>query len=117
MARYPVPSDVIERLDADDISVYGQAQITQRAENRKLIAEASKQINAIYDSGALFFTKDAIRDIARQLDELTPRITWREGDKAKLKFNVRGIDGVCVDVPVELGEVLPYTDRPDVDIV
>jgi len=117
MSRYPVPFKILEELDTSDLDVYGQAHVSQRVENRRLIAEVTTKINTIYDSGAFFFIKDAIRDIARQLDQLTPDLTWEEGVTASLKFNTQGIDGVWVEVPVELGEVLRYRDRLDVDIV
>lgn len=115
MSRYPVPIEILEKLDISDLGE--RAHLSQRVKNRKLIAEVANKINPIYDSGVFFFTKDAIRDIARQLDELTPDLTWEDGVTANLNFNVRGIDGVWVEVPVELGEVLPYRDRPDVDVV
>jgi len=80
-----------------------------------MIAQFSERINAIYDSGVPFFTKDAIKDVAEQLDHLTSGL--KLGDKAALTFTVRGVDGIRVDIPMELGTVEPYRDEPDLDIV
>ena len=115
MARYPVPSHILDAIDESDLSRYGAAHVSRRTENRRMIARAAEKINAIYDTGAPFFTKDAIREIVRQLDELTANI--RLGDKALLIFTVQGLDGSFVEIPLELGVVLPYRDLPDVDIV
>ncbi|KAI5861222.1 hypothetical protein GGS23DRAFT_577629 [Durotheca rogersii] len=115
MARYPVPSHVIESIDAADLRGFGAAHLARRAANRRTIARLSEKLNAVFDSGVPFFTKDAIRDIVRQLDELAvnpnPRVhTVR-------KFIVRGLDDCVVELRVPLGRVHPYRDLPDVDIV
>jgi hypothetical protein len=115
MARYPLPSHIIESMDAADLPSYGAAHLARRVQNRNTIACVSEKINAIYDSGTPFFTKDAIRDIVRQLDELPPISNPRE--KIVQKFTLRGIDGALVELSVPLGRVHPYRDLPDVDIV
>ena len=80
-----------------------------------MIAHLSERINTIYDSDVLFFTKDAIKDVVRQLNQLTTDL--KLGDKTTLTFTMQGLDGVCVDIPVELGTVESYRDDPDLDIV
>lgn len=87
-----------------------------RDANRKVIAELTERINSIYDSGVPFFTKDTIRDVSQQLQMSTAGL--RMGDKAKLTFTVSGVDGISVEIPIEMGTSLgPYPDTPHLDIV
>ena len=115
MSRYPIPPEVIESIDAADLPTYGAVHVARRVENRKVIGHVSGKLNAIYDSGVLFFTKDAIEDIVRQLDELPVNPNPRA--KCVHTFTVTGVDGSPVEVRVPLGRVHPYRDVPDVDIV
>ncbi len=115
MARYPVPPDIMEAIDKADSLTRGPAHITRRTANRKMIAHLSERINTIYDSGIPFFTRDAIKDVVRQFNHLTTDL--KLGDKTTLTFTVQGLDGIYVDIPVELGTVEPYRDEPDLDIV
>lgn len=58
--------------------------------------EAIARINALYDSGTPFFTKDRIRAIHDQLKK-----PLKKGDK----ISVIGLDGAKVDFDVEIGNV------------
>ncbi len=91
MARYPLSPHVIESIDTADLPRFGAAHLTRRAENRNAIARVAVTINAIFDSGVPFFTKDAIRDIVRQFDE--PPANPDPRDMIVHKFTVRGLGG------------------------
>lgn len=95
--------------------MFGRAHMARRAANREMITHLSGRINAIFDSGVPFFTKDAIRDIAQQINHLTSDL--KLGDKASLTFTVRGLDGVRVNITVELGTVEDWREQPDLDVV
>ncbi|KAK4032782.1 hypothetical protein C8A01DRAFT_40756 [Parachaetomium inaequale] len=97
----PIPPIVIEAIDGKDKAFFGAPWITRRAENRAAIQKLSGVINTIYESGAPFFTKDAIRDLVRQIDEAGVRRVQTE--PVSLRFSVTGIDGKTADIPVKLG--------------
>ena len=115
MARYAVPTHIIESIDAADLPRLGVAHLARRVASRHAIVHVSETLNAIFDLGVPFFTKTAIQDMVRQIDGLAvnpnPRL------QVVRKFTVRGVDGGVVEILVPLGRVHPYRDLPDVDIV
>ena len=102
-------------MDAADLPRLGAVRLARRAANRDTIARVSEKLNIIFDSGVPFFTKDAIQDTVRQLDDLVVNPNPRA--HTLRKFTARGVDGSVVEVVVPLGRVHPYRDLPDVDIV
>ncbi|KAM5486946.1 hypothetical protein MaudMau93_004829 [Microsporum audouinii] len=61
------------------------------------IKQVKSTIKALYDNGAPFFTKDALREIQEQL----------KGDlRVGQKISVRGLDGVTVEFDVIAGQVI-----------
>ncbi|KAK4033538.1 hypothetical protein C8A01DRAFT_19539 [Parachaetomium inaequale] len=76
-----------------------------RAKNRAEIQALCAPINAIYDSGTPLFTKAAIRNLVRQIDESGVRRVQTE--PLSLKFSIAGIDGRVVEIPLQLGVKLP----------
>ena len=97
----PIPADIIEAVDREETPAYGAHIIAQRVKNRAEIRELWGPINAIYDSGTPFFTKDAIRDLLGQIDESGVRPVQTE--PLSLRFSITGIDGKTVEIPLELG--------------
>lgn len=73
----------------------------ERAEIRAEIESLWGPINAIYDSGTPLWTKDAIRDLVRQIDESGVRLVQTE--PISLEFSTVGIDGEIVHISFELG--------------
>ncbi|KIW16835.1 hypothetical protein PV08_04025 [Exophiala spinifera] len=68
-------------------------------------AEVSSRILSTYHAGEPLFSKEIIRDVARQLANTECR-----------KVSVRGLDGQVVEIDVETGNVLD-TGNPEWDYV
>jgi hypothetical protein len=81
------------------LQVYGPLDGTARK-----ATEVSSHIRSLYDAGEPLYSKEIIRDVCRQL---------RGGSQ---KVLVRGLNGIAVDVDMEMGE--PFdTGDPDWDFV
>ena len=72
-------------------------------ETEKTRLKVCLKIQSLY-GGFAFFTKDAIRDIYRQI-----KTSSKEGPK----ISVRGLDGVVVDCDVEIGNMF---EAPDLNL-
>ncbi|KAL2270009.1 hypothetical protein VTJ83DRAFT_2193 [Remersonia thermophila] len=70
-------------------------------EEREKRAAAYALVQSKYDAGVPFFTKDALRDLARQ---------FQANGGPGGKIAVTGLDGVTVHVPLESGQ--DYANRP-----
>lgn len=79
---------------------------TRRAEEGEM-AEVTSKIRSFYDAGIPFYTKEALRDVSRQLERLS--------EKGQ-KVSVRGLDGSMVDFEIESGLILP-AGEPDLEMV
>ncbi|KAK4251289.1 hypothetical protein C7999DRAFT_10965, partial [Corynascus novoguineensis] len=64
----PVPAHVIE-VEKEEKPWAGEEEIKRKAKIRAEIQDLWAPINAIYDSGTPLFTKAAIRDLVRRIDE------------------------------------------------
>ncbi|KAL2127848.1 hypothetical protein VTI74DRAFT_10087 [Chaetomium olivicolor] len=97
----PVPAHVIEEVDDEERRWAGDEEMERRAKNRAEIRDLWAPINAIYECGTPFFTKDAIRNLVRQIDESGVRRVQTE--PLSLEFSIAGIDGRTVDISLQLG--------------
>jgi hypothetical protein len=70
-------------------------------------AEASLKIRSLFDAGVPFYTKEDIRNICQQLEELS--------EKGQ-KVSVRGVDGVMVDFEIKTGLTFE-AHKPDLEFV
>lgn len=68
-------------------------------------AEISSRILSLYNAGEPLFSKEILRDVARQLAETESR-----------KVSVRGVDGVVVQFDIETGQLLD-TGAPEWEFV
>ncbi|PGG95102.1 hypothetical protein AJ79_10259, partial [Helicocarpus griseus UAMH5409] len=68
----------------------------ERAEELK--TEAIPRINALYEAGTPFFTKQAIREIQQQINNAI------SNEEIKT-ISVKGLDNVLVDFDVEIGRI------------
>lgn len=73
-------------------------------EKREAMAAAKKLMQARYDAGLPFFTKDIFRDVVRQLESK---------DNPDQKVFVTGLDGQAVRFPLQTGEVFTDFDGAD----
>ncbi|KAH6853282.1 hypothetical protein B0I37DRAFT_358904 [Chaetomium sp. MPI-CAGE-AT-0009] len=106
----PIPAHIIEEIENEERQQGVQEEEIDRwAENRAKIQELCGPINAIYDSGTPFFTKAAIRDLVRTIDESGMRDVQTE--PLSLHFAIPGIDGRTVKIPIQLGVAYPVPPR------
>ncbi|KAK3292441.1 uncharacterized protein B0H64DRAFT_228647 [Chaetomium fimeti] len=70
---------------------------TSLDERREAQLEAHRFIQAKYDAGVPFITKDLLRDVVRQLEE--------DGNDT---LSITGLNGVAVDYPIETGKENPH---------
>jgi hypothetical protein len=111
MPYYPlsVPTHVIKEVDEEERRWSGDEGMARRAENRAKIQDLCGPINAIYDSGTPFFTKAAIRNLVRRIDDSGVRRVQTE--PLSLDFSIEGIDGRTVDFSLQLGVEYPVPPR------
>lgn len=100
-------SYVIVASTSLDMSRYFADFADRRRGTDEEVARITSDIQSLYDSGTRLFTKEAIRDIAQQL----------ENTQNGQKIFVRGINGVTVGFDVEYGEVDPHPDDPSLEQV
>jgi hypothetical protein len=105
----PVPDNVLAQAEEEwkKHAVIPQSEIERWARNRAKIQEICGPINAIYDAGTPLFTKAAIRDLLRTIDE--SGIGPIQTEPLLLHFSIVGIDGKTVDIPIQLGARDPDT--------
>ena len=72
------------------------------AEKREELEAANRLIQAKYDAGVPFFTKDVFRDVVQQLES--------ESNPGR-RVSITGLDGLAVHFPIETG-----TSRPDIEM-
>jgi hypothetical protein len=101
----PVPAHVIEEIDDEERRWGGHEEMERRAVNRAKIQNLWDPINAIYDSGTPFFTKAAIHNLIRKIDESGVRRVQTE--PLSLQLSIAGIDGRTVDFSLRLGAKHP----------
>ena len=97
----PIPVHVVQEVDDEARREGGDQEMERRAKNRAEIWDLCGPINALYDSGAPLFTKAAIRDLVRRVDESGARRVQTE--PLSLEFSIAGFDGRTVDIPLQLG--------------
>ena len=97
----PVPAHVVQEVDDEARREGGDQEMERRAKNWAEIWGLCGPINALYDSGAPLFTKAAIRDLVRQVDESGARRVQTE--PLSLEFSIAGFDGKTVEIPLQLG--------------
>ena len=116
----PLPQDVMERADKKWATPFKNllAERTKdnRRENREKIARVVEKLNAMYESGVPFFTRDAIRDMAEQLDrldQLAPHSNHMGPPEGRAHtFTVKDLDGNPVEISVTLGGELKELREP-----
>lgn len=100
----PVPYDEeVEKREFDE------KEIKYRAKLRAEIQDTWNQISAAYNSGKPFFSKEAIRDVLRQIEAASVRPVQIE--PLSFTVSVERVDGKRVDLPIRLG--LEKPNRPD----
>ncbi|KAK3299893.1 uncharacterized protein B0H64DRAFT_2471 [Chaetomium fimeti] len=98
----PIPSHVIDEIENEERQMgVPEEEIERWAGNRATIHGLCGPINAIYESGTPLFTKAAIRDLVREIDESGMRRI--QTAPLSLHFSITGIDGRTVDFPIQLG--------------
>ncbi len=73
-------------------------------ERRDKLAAAQHLIQAKYDAGVPFFTKDQFRDVVRQLDAITQQREQGNHDETAT-ISITGLDGLVVQFPIDTGKV------------
>ncbi|KAK4154071.1 hypothetical protein C8A00DRAFT_33174 [Chaetomidium leptoderma] len=111
----PVPAHVIEEVDDEERRWGGDKEIERRAKNRAEIQDLCAPINAIYNSGTPLFTKAAIGNLVRQIDE--SGVHRVQTEPLSLKFSIAGIDGRTVDTSLQIGvkHPMPLYQPPQED--
>lgn len=80
-----------------------------RSRNLAEMQQVTHKVREIYDSGTPFFTKEAMRTIMQQIDDI---------EKGKPgTVSVVGIDGSIVQLLVKTGEVESDIETPGVEMV
>ncbi len=75
-----------------------------REERRDKWTAAQHLIQAKYDAGIPFFTKDQFRDVVRQLDTITQQRKQGNHDETAT-ISITGLDGLVVQFPIDTGKV------------
>ncbi|KAH6857110.1 hypothetical protein B0I37DRAFT_369191 [Chaetomium sp. MPI-CAGE-AT-0009] len=99
----PIPAHVLEEVEEEERRWFRRDKkiMEKRAKIRAEIQALWAPINAIYDSGTPFFTKAAIGDLVRQIDESGMHRVQTE--PLSLKLSIAGIDGKMVEMNLQLG--------------
>ncbi len=105
----PIPTQIIEKVEDEERLSWGDQEMERRAKNRAVVQALWAPINAIYDSGAPFFTKAAIGSLVRQIDE--SGVHRVQTEPLALKLSIAGIDGNMVDTSLQLGVKYPVPPR------
>ena len=79
---------------------------------RDELAAAQHLIQAKYDAGIPFFTKDQFRDVVRQLDAITQQLQEGNHDQA-VAISITGLDGLAIQFPVDTGKVYVNYEPPE----